>query len=298
MYNQNRHPQQQAQAQAIRLPDAGDFGTLAVHAVKTFAKKNKVITTSYVFGLFILIFAGAGTKLTWDQRQQYERIMNTVDLAAEMNAANRYYSSKYHYDQSKGWFSCDAMCTRAKERMQRDKLKLDEIRRLGQSRMSDAKATAGIFSEIGVSEVKDSFWEYFASGKQFAKRQSMWDAMFMGMRSMGRDESMLEYAFKVLMQVLINFSMGLVMALLFFVFGLWSIVKSYQPNPLTALMFFLSAVCASFAFVATYLFAIYGLAAGGVYGVAKVAEAQLRLEAGNNNRQRRNNNPYQRPHFQ
>ena len=35
----------------------------------------------------------------------------------------------------------------------------------------------------------------------------MWDAMFMGIRRMGRDESMIEYALKVLLQVLINFSM-------------------------------------------------------------------------------------------
>ena len=35
---------------------------------------------------------------------------------------------------------------------------------------------------------QDAFWSYFSAGKQFAKRQSMWDAMFMGIRSMGRDE--------------------------------------------------------------------------------------------------------------
>ena len=33
------------------------------------------------------------------------------------------------------------------------------------------------------------------------------------MRSMSRDESMVEYMLKMLMQVLINFSMGLIMAL-------------------------------------------------------------------------------------
>ena len=43
--------------------------------------------------------------------------------------------------------------------------------------MSDAKILAGLFSEVGVGEVTDSFWRYFASGKKFAKRQSMWDAM-------------------------------------------------------------------------------------------------------------------------
>jgi len=116
--------------------------------------------------------------------------------------------------------------------------------------------------------------------KAFAKRQSMWDAMFMGIRTVarGRDESMMEYMLKLLIQVLINFSMGLLMALVTFVIGLWSIVKSYQPNPLTALIFFVGAACAAFAFVATYLFLLYGAAAGTVYGVAKVAESQLRIE--------------------
>jgi len=64
-----------------------------------------------------------------------------------------------------------------------------------------------ILFKIGVEEVKDSFWDYFNAGKQFAKRQSMWDAMFMGIRRLGRDESVIEYALKVLLQVLINFSM-------------------------------------------------------------------------------------------
>ena len=114
---------------------------------------------------------------------------------------------------------------------------------------------------------------------------------------MGRDESMLEYGLKVLLQLLINFSLGLVMALVFFIFGLWSIVRSYQPNPLTALAFFLSAVCAAFAFVATYLFAIYGAAAGGIYGVAKIAESQMRIEGGANRGRNRRNVQYH-PHYQ
>ena len=46
---------------------------------------------------------------------------------------------------------------------------------------------------------QDAFWSYFSAGKKFAKRQSMWDAMFMGIRSMGRDENMVEYGMKILM---------------------------------------------------------------------------------------------------
>jgi hypothetical protein len=53
-------------------------------------------------------------------------------------------------------------------------------------------------------------------------------------------------------------------------------VKSYQPNPIVAVFFFVGAACAGFAFVASYLLAIYGAAAGGVYGVLKVAESNAR----------------------
>lgn len=187
--------------------------------------------------------------------------------------------------------------------MDRRKLEWEEIKAEGNARMSDAKSVAGLWSEVGVNEVQDSFWEYFHSGKNFAKRQSMWDAMFMGMRSMGRDESMVEYMFKMLIQVLINFSMGLVMALVIFVFGLWGIIQSYQPNPLTGLIFFVTAACAGFAFVSTYLFMLYGAAAGGVYGMVKLAEGNARIEGGRGYQRQRIQRPAwegnrNRPHYQ
>lgn len=281
------------------VPDASTTGALIVRGVSAFARRNKGITFSYLFGILILLLAGSGTKLTYDQQREYNRIMNSIDLEAEYLASNDYYSATQAYRATKGWlpWSCDDLCQRNKKRMDRAKDRLDAIRDEGYARMSDAKATAGLFSEVGVGEVKDSFWEYFQAGKQFAKRQSMWDAMFMGIRGIarGRDESMLEYALKVLLQVLLNFSLGLIMALFVFVFGLWSIVKSYQPDPLTAVLFFICAACAAFAFVATYLLAIYGAAAGGVYGLAKMAEANLRLENGQGRRQRVQ---YNRPHYE
>ena len=121
-------------------------------------------------------------------------------------------------------------------------------------------------------------------------------AMFMGIRSMGRDESMIEYAFKVLLQVLMNFSIGLCFALVFFVFGLWNIVRSYQPNPIVAVLFFIGAACAAFTFVATYLMAIYGAAAGGVYGVLKLGETQARAARLQQQQQRQYMG--NRPHYQ
>lgn len=296
--NRPRAPQRQVQI----VPDVSTTGTLIVRGVKAFAQRNKGITFTYLFGIVVLLLAGSGTKLTFDQQREYNQIMNSIDLEVEYLASNDYYSATQAYQATKGWFwSCDDLCQRNKKRMDRAKNRLDAIRAEGYNRMSDAKATAGLFSEVGVGEVKDSFWGYFQAGKQFAKRQSMWDAMFMGIRSMatrGRDESMLEYALKVLVQVLLNFSLGLVMALCVFVFGLWSIVRSYQPDPLTAVLFFACASCAAFAFVMTYLLGIFGAAAGGVYGLAKMAEANLRLENNNGQQRRRQHAVYNRPHHE
>ena len=195
---------------------ASNLGTLALSSVKRFGKRHKIISFGYLYGLttlLLLLLLGSGTKLTLDQQRQYNRIMNTIDLNAEYNAASAYHVAYAQYYNSKGWISCDAHCQHYKRLMEKKKHVWEEIKAEGNARMSDAKSVAGLFSEVGVNEVKDAFWEYFASGKQFAKRQSMWDAMFMGMRSMSRDESMVEYLLKMLIQVLINFSMGLVMAL-------------------------------------------------------------------------------------
>lgn len=283
-----------------------DVSSAIVTAAKGFAKRHKVITFSYVYGLSILCIIalfGSGTKLTFDQQRQYNRIMNSIDLQAEYTAASKYHTANANYQHSRGWFSCDAHCQHYKSIMERRKTEWDEIKAEGNARMSDAKSVAGLFSEVGVSEVKDSFWDYFQSGKQFAKRQSWWDAMFMGMRSMSRDESFIEYGLKMLMQVLINFSMGLIMALFVFIFGLWGIISTYQANPLTALFFFVSASSAALAFVSTYLFAVYGAAAGGVVGVVKMAESQMRIEAARGAGRARVRNGYlernrNRPHYQ
>mmetsp|Transcript_6072 Transcript_6072/g.7456 ORF Transcript_6072/g.7456 Transcript_6072/m.7456 type:complete len:300 (+) Transcript_6072:69-968(+) len=288
---------QQQQGQVIQVPSVNDVGSLVVRGAVTFAKRHKVISGSYIVGLLVLLLVGSGTKLTLDQQRQYNHIMSTIDLQAEFEASNAYAIADQNYRATKGWFTCDSLCQRNKDRMEYQKQILDDIRAEGHARMSDAKAVAGLFSEVGIGEVKDSFWNYFSQGKQFAKRQSMWDAMFIGMRHMGRDESTMEYVLKVLMQVLINFTMGLFMALGIFIFGLWKIINDYQPNPITAVLFFVLGVCGAFAFVTTYLMGIFGATAGGIYGVVKLAEnnqRQARLQ------QQRGGGGYvhNRPHYQ
>jgi len=92
---------------------ANDIGTLALSSIKNFSKRHKVIATSYLWGLTTLLLIailGGGTKLTFDQQRQYDRIMNTIDLQAEYSAASAYHSAYSNYYHSKGWLSCDAHC--------------------------------------------------------------------------------------------------------------------------------------------------------------------------------------------
>ncbi len=92
--------------------------------------------------------------------------MNAIDLQDKYNTACNYSRARQAYSASKGWFwSCDGTCQRLKGRMQDAEYQLTAIRQEGQARMSDAKSVVGLWSEVGVGEVKDTFWQYFAQGR-------------------------------------------------------------------------------------------------------------------------------------
>ena len=64
-----------------------------------------------------------------------------------------------------------------------------------------------MLSAHGISETRDTFTRYFTGGKDFAKRQTTWDALFMAISAMGRDEGLLEYLLRLLVNMLINFTL-------------------------------------------------------------------------------------------
>jgi len=276
--------------QQIVLPDPQHIGALVVNGAVRFAHRNKVLTGTYALGLLLLIiFGGGGRPLTPEQHAEYNSILDTIDTKAEYQATEDYWRAYNVYQASRGWlWGCDALCMRHYHRMQEMERILNGIRQETAARTADAKNVAGLFSELGIGEVQDAFWGYFHAGKQFAKRQTMWDMFFMSIRSMsrGRDESWLEFALKILLQVLFNFSMGLIFALIFFIIGLWTIVKSFQPDPITAVIFFCGVSIAAFSFVVTYLLAVYSAAAVGVYSVLKVGESAARARIAEQQRQR------------
>lgn len=84
------------------------------------------------------------------------------------------------------------------------------------------------------------------------------------------------------MHFLINMSLGMVTALIGFVFSLWSMIRSFSPDLWTGLLFFAGAAVSATALVATYLTLLYGTAAATVVVGVKVvvAAANRRIEAG------------------
>merc|ERR1719407_432651 len=65
----------------------------------------------------------------------------------------------------------------------------------------------------------------------------MWDLLFTGLRYTSRDESTASVVLRWLVPLLFNFTLGLCGALAVFLYKLWGLTMSYQPDPLSAVAF-------------------------------------------------------------
>mmetsp|Transcript_62322 Transcript_62322/g.140951 ORF Transcript_62322/g.140951 Transcript_62322/m.140951 type:complete len:295 (+) Transcript_62322:65-949(+) len=258
-------------SQQVQRRDPEDVQILStfVKGATTVIKKHPKITTGYVVGILCMIFA-SGFTVNQALRDRYDQTLEQIDWEAQKEAHNEMWSAKQMYDRHKGFFSCNVSCQKYKARYERVKATFDNLKREEASITSQAKSEVGILSEYGVQETRDMFWGTFAGGKDFAKRQSMWDLLFAGLR-WGRDEDLFNVILRWLINLLFNFTLGLIGALGVFVFKLWGLISAYSPGPATAAVYFCLASCAATAFVATYLLVLYGAAAGSVAFVAKVA---------------------------
>merc|ERR1719401_1692475 len=106
----------------------------------------------------------------------------------------------------------------------------------------------------------------------------MMDAIFVMMDT--REESFLSMILKIVMQYIINLTMGLIGAFFFFIYNVYHLIVSYGEPALSGLAFFLLVLVAGMATVGTYLFAIYGTVAGGGLYLMKQAAKQAAVEGG------------------
>eukprot|EP01036_Dinobryon_divergens_P029639 gene29639-38763_t len=170
------------------------------------------------------------------------------------------------------------VCSMNKEEMEEAKKFYTVLQVQEQQSTATAKSKLG----VGVGETRDLFWRRFSQGKGFAARQTKWDALFLGISAMGRDEGLI-------LNMLFNFTIGLIGAVVTFIFSLVGVIRSYQASIFLGLSFFALASLAAVAFVLSWLIGLYFATAGVVYVSAVVMSNNLRIGAGDEQGRRRVN---------
>jgi hypothetical protein len=271
------------------LSQAREFDEASTVLIKIgtgFVRRNPIKVSLYLMGVIIcLIFSG--WKVSMEQRQEFEEEIQKVDfeLTTRLSIETDYAYNQYY--RSKGWFTCNDRCQEHWKNYQSLKKEFENVKKEEAKQTAYAKSKLGIFSEYGVDETKQLFWKKFVAGKEFAKRQSTFDMIFLAIGAIGRDESFLEYILRVLITVLMNFTIGVFAAVVSFIFSLGSLIYSYQASFFTGLSFFMLASLAAISFALSWIVGFYCLAAGVTFVGFTVAKGSLLLGAGPNRRQER-----------
>lgn len=259
-----------------------DVSSVLIEVGIKVVKANPKITTGYVVGVLVCVFA-TGFAPSQEAEANMDRAHNYVrdKIEPEMREKDAILRRAEHeYYNSKGWFSCDRRCQTHKAGYERALADFNVIKAQRDHAVASANAHVGIFSVYGVAEVRQLFWRMFQGGKDFAKRQTMWDALFVGIGSMARDESIVEYGMRLMLNMLFNFTIGLFGALVGFLWNLYGVVQSFGASLLTGGAFFALAALGGIAFVASWLVGLYAAAAGTLYVVGKSAANNARLNGG------------------
>ena len=251
---------------------------------------KKIVTTPkyaagaslWVFGIIVMLLLAAPYAPSMKEERRYRKYMNKAELVegmveaeAQMARANaEVYNAKVWFWRFRSDHRRNVERAMGRQSATRAELKgkYDERDAL----RTKAKEQVGIWSHYGFKEVRDLFWSCWESGKAFAKRMTFYDVLF-GAMGRGRDEHILGTILKIVMQMIMNFTLGLCGALVGFTYYLWGVVESYNGDLASSGAFFLLFLLAGISVVAAFLSAMVGLAGGSVYMMARTAMKNTQL---------------------
>jgi len=267
-----------------------DISVALIDIGKQFVVSHPKISFSYLLGVLLCLlgtgFAPSEQAIEMMDRKHHEVETQLGHMLRE--AQERVNVAESSYYNSKGWFfTCDAYCQKKRQSYERSVSHLKDLQQQYNNGVAEANANVGIFSTYGVQQARSLFWRMFGHGKTFAKRQTMWDTLFVGIGAMGRDEGLAEFLLRMLVNMLFNFTVGLFGALVAFTFNLWSVIQSFGADLFTGAAFFALAVIAAVSFSVSWLVGLYGAAAGTVYVIAKSSN-NVRIEGNGQGHGRRN----------
>ena len=219
--------------QVMRIENAStaliDFG------VKT-VKNNPGKVGGWLVGLLIcLLFSGF--QVSQESYAKHDQVRRSIDFHSLYEAEDLMFSTKKDYDRRKGWFwTCNKDCQVYKKIYEQERAAFAVLEKQKVEKVREANAEIGLLSTVGVEDTRNKFWSSFDGGKRFATRQSKWDALFMGISALQKNEKISSYLLRVFMNFIMNFTLGVVMAVIGFWVALWGLMVEYV---LTHMVFYL-----------------------------------------------------------
>jgi len=261
----------------LNIDDFPPLSTVVAKQAQNFVQRRPITTALWAVGLLL---AATATGCTADEvaRMRYEAALDKADHIIEgelRRAREAVRKAEADYYGVKGWFSCNEACQRAWKTVEREQANKNRVEGKVNAMIHSGKVEVGVWSTFAVQDVRKSFWDSWESGKEFAQRMTMWDAMFMAFSPRDRDEGLIGVVIQLVLRYLTNLTLGLGAAFVYFIVTVYGLIQSYGPSLLSSVMFFFLVLISALGVLAAYMVGIWGVAGGAGYlMIRKVAEQQ------------------------
>jgi len=273
-------------AEALIAAPLATAGALVAATIRRHPVRSAASLGAYLVGLgCALFFTGVATSA--EQMARFETLRPTTKSAEELFAAQRAAAqAQAGYSQSQGWFwSCDAFCQSMKRTYEAKAAEVSRLQAAYDAQMRAAKGELGVFSAYGVAEARELFRSLYGWGKGMAGRMSFYDLLFSGFR-MSRDDTFVEWAARLMMQVLSNIFISGCAVVVSFATGVTSVIYSFAPSWPEAVAFWVLSMLAVLAVALTACVGCCCCAVGVPVAVAQLAPPgtfrMRRIDAGGN----------------
>lgn len=238
-------------AEALVARPLETAGALIAASFRRHPVRNGSLLASYLVGLgCALFFTGLATSA--EQIAAFERRRPSTEAAEQLFAAQRAAAqAQAAYHASQGWFwSCDAYCASQRSTFEARSREVQRLQASYDAQMREAKGQLGVFSVYGVAEARELFASLYGWGRGMAGRMSFYDLLFSGFR-MSRDDTVVEWAVRLLTQVLTNIFISGCAVVVSFATGVTSVISSFAPSWPEALAFWVLSMLAVLAVALT-----------------------------------------------
>lgn len=259
-------------------------GVLAV--VSTVAKYPRTVSAVFlwIFGLYVCLYATSPIVISQEQEAEYYRGLlyaRPTNIKGYMSAHQRVMRLQEELMDAKVWFWRFRAGHRehvyaVQEQLDHALAGFRELEAQRVQREQDARGVVGIWSEIGIADARDLFWQCYEHGKDLARRWTFIDMLFTVGR---RDEELVVTLLRLGLAFISNLTVGLLSGVVVFLWNLWSLIVSYQSSLWSGLLFFLVAAVGAVSVAATYVMVVTGVIGTAGYYLIKASGPRLEQRA-------------------